>query len=189
MVRRFLTAAAVLVFIAPAQQREPKFEIYARTGAYYHGNISAVNEWRPQFGAGFLAPLGRKWGALADVSTSAVEVRNPAPQIDFIKERRISLIPSIVRLWRRDRFSLYAGAGLGFEHERQRNSTLVLPGIPPGVFQEREFTRTDAMLVLRAGTLVSLTQSVVLRGGISVLPRYADERPSASLEAGVGYRF
>jgi hypothetical protein len=187
---------------APAQQREPVFEIYGLTGAYFHGNLSIARQWRPQFGAGALAPLGRNWGILFDVTTSAVEARwNPdgsaeeSRESNFARERRVALMPSIVRLWRRERFSIYAGGALGFEHERQRSRVRPTVGhdangrpILADNFQDAESTRTDAMLVLRFGTLVSLAPKVVLRGGFSWLPRYTDERASSSLEIGVGYR-
>ena len=45
---------------------------------------------------------------------------NPGVQNnDLTTQRLIAILPSFVRLWRRDRFSIYAGGGLGLEHQRQ----------------------------------------------------------------------
>jgi hypothetical protein len=78
-------------------------------------------------GAGVLA-LKRNWGVLFDVTTSAFEQYwrydgqpGAGPGDNFTRERRIVVIPSALRLWRRDRFSIYAGIGLGWEHRRQRD--------------------------------------------------------------------
>lgn len=48
--------------VALAQQREPAFEVYGLTGAYFHGNLSIARKWKPQFGAGAMAPLSTNWG-------------------------------------------------------------------------------------------------------------------------------
>jgi hypothetical protein len=186
-----------------AQQREPAFEVYGLTGAYYHGNISVARDWKPQFGAGLLAPLGRNWGALLDVTTSVVTAYwnldgTPVESggDNFARERRVVFVPSFVRLWRRERFSIYAGGGLGFEHERQHSRVVPVIGrddngqpILGAGPQEYRVTRTDTTLALRFGTLVSLTDRVVLRGGLTLLPRYIDESASTSFEFGIGYRF
>jgi hypothetical protein len=61
-----------------AGRREPAFEVYALAGGYVHGNMvlplgpSLPPQWRPQLGAGLLAPLGRRWGVLFDVTSSSV---------------------------------------------------------------------------------------------------------------------
>ena len=124
-----------------AQQRDPAIEIYGLTGSYYFGNRSHVlkgGEWRPQFGAGGVIPLGSKWALMIDGVTSHLEVnegphnrytyhpftefyrQNPGIRNnDRTTQRLISVLPSIVRLWRRDRFSIYVGLGLGFEQQRQ----------------------------------------------------------------------
>jgi hypothetical protein len=186
-----------------AQQREPAFEAYALTGAYLHANLSAAIEWKPQLGGGILAPLGAHWAALCDVSTSAVEaywkadgLPGAAPEDNFTRERRVILLPSIARLWRRDRFSIYAGGGPGFEHERQHSRFRPIIGrseqgqaVLADHFETTGSTRTDTMLALRAGALVSLSPKIVVRVDFSLLPRYVDETASKSLQAGIGYRF
>jgi hypothetical protein len=177
-----MRAFVILAFAAvgstvSAQQRDPAFEVYALTGAYFHSNVSVAQEWKPQFGAGVLAPLGRKWAAMMDVTTSTVEATYQ-PGDRYAHERRVVLMPAFVRLWRMDRVSVYFGGGVAFEHERQRNS-----------MSASLFTRTDRTLHARVGTIVSLTRRVVARTGFSWLPRYIDEKPSSSFEAGVGYRF
>jgi hypothetical protein len=161
-------------------------------------------EWKPHVGAGALAPLGTKWGALLDVTTSAVEgYWNPGGmpgaaglESNSSRERRVAFTPAIVRLWRRQHFSIYAGAGIGAELARQRSRTRPVIGfdsqgnpILGGNFVVTNTSKTEAMLVLRLGTLISLSPRVVLRAGFSVFPRYADETASKSFEFGIGYRF
>lgn len=172
----------IIVFVLPprlaAQQSQPAVEVFA-------------------------LPLGRSWGALADVTTSVAESYwkpdggpGAGPNDNFTRERRIALIPSIVRLWRTDQFSIYGGGGVGFEHRRQR--THFRPIIARGElgepilvdeFQDVTPSSTDAMLVLRAGAIVSLSRAIVFRADLSFLPRYVDEKASKSLAAGIGYRF
>jgi hypothetical protein len=48
--------------VAPAQQREPAFEIDGLTGAYFHGNLSISGKWKPQFGAGAFGTSGQELG-------------------------------------------------------------------------------------------------------------------------------
>jgi hypothetical protein len=207
MITRGLVVAGLIGIcqsgMAPAQQRLPAFEVYGLTGAYFHGNVSAAEEWKPQFGAGVLAPVGRNWAALFDVTTSAVEghwnadgMPGAGPGSNLFRERRVALLPSFVRLWRQERFSIYAGGGMGFEHERQNNRMRPIIGREPNGdpiladdFQNSRAVRTDAMLVLRLGTLVSVAPRVVLRAGFSLCPRYMDAKASKSLELGIGYRF
>lgn len=199
--RRIVDTLPFFLPVLFAQQREPAFEVHGLTGAYFHGNLSASHDWKPQVGGGLLAPLGRKWAALFDVTTSAVEGNpsvdgSPVPEAgNFVKERRVALIPSVVRMWRRDRFSIYAGAGWGYEHERQHYRIRPIVGREPdgrailGPVSEGRATRTDAMLALRIGGLISVTPKIVFRAGYSLLPRYTDEAASKSLEIGIGYGF
>lgn len=199
--RRIAGALLLSITAMPAQQREPSFEVYGLTGAYFHGNLSAGHQWKPQVGGGVLAPLGRKWALLFDVTTSAIQ---GDPSVDgfpvpdsgnFVKERRVALIPSAARMWRRDRFSVYAGVGLAAEHERQHYRVRPITGRDQsgrailGPPSEGRTSRTDAVLALRLGGLISLTPKTVFRAGISLLPRYADEAASKSFEIGIGYRF
>jgi hypothetical protein len=85
---------------------------------------------------------------------------------------------------------------LGFEHERQQSRIRPIvardeqgrPVVGP-VYVDYRANRTDATLVLRMGTVVSLSPRIVVRGDFALLPRYMDERASKSLAIGVGYRF
>ena len=112
-----------------AQQRDPAVEIYGLMGTYYFGNSQNVlknREWKPQVGVGALFPVGSKWALMIDVVTSRLEVNegphgpytdhsfsefyrvNPGVQNnDLTTQRLIAILPSFVRLWRRDRFSIY----------------------------------------------------------------------------------
>jgi len=71
-------------------------------------SFSLPPQWRPQVGAGVLAPLGRRWGLLFDLTASSVAdywkwdgAPGAGPADNFARLRRISLFPSLVRLWRR----------------------------------------------------------------------------------------
>ena len=221
----FLVLAATLQLFswAPlcAQQRDPAVEIYGLTGTYFFGNRSRVlkgGEWNPQFGAGVLFPLGSKWALLVDGATSHLEVNegphgpntyhpftefyrvNPGIQNnDVTTQRAISVLPSVVWLWRRDRFSVYAGGGLGFEQQRQliRYQPAHEREDPAGnriLVRSEEFVESRDVvsimpLNLRAGVLLSLAPRVVLRAGYSQIVGYVDTAASRSLEVGIGYRF
>ena len=204
-----------------AQQRDPAVEIYGLTGAYYFGNRSNLlkgGEWKPQLGVGGLFPLGSKWALMIDGVTSHLEVNegphgrydghtysefyrvNPGIQNnDVTTQRLISILPSVVRLWRRDRFSIYIGLGLGFEEQRQliRYQPALQQENPDGSrilvraeeFRESRYVVSVMPFNLRAGMLVSLAPRVVLRGGYSQIAAYWDTAASKSLEVGIGYRF
>ena len=204
-----------------AQQRDPAVEIYGLTGAYYFGNRSNVlkgGEWKPQLGAGALLPLGSKWALMIDGVTSHLEVNegphnrytyhpftefyreNPGIQNnDVTTQRLISVLPSVVRLWRRDRLSIYIGLGLGFEQQRQliRYQPAYEHESPDGsriLVRSEEFVESrDVVSImpfnLRAGVLMSLAPRVVLRAGYSQIVAYVDTAASRSLEVGIGYRF
>ena len=204
-----------------AQQRDPAVEIYGLTGTYYFGNSQHVlknREWKPHFGVGALFPVRSKWALMIDGATSRLEVNegphgpgtyhpftefyrlNPGVQNnDVTTQRLIAILPSFVRLWRRDRFSIYAGGGLGLEHQRQhiRYQQAFPQENPDGsttLVREEEFVDSrDAVsampLIFRAGMLLNLAPRVVLRGGYSHIITYVDAPASKSLEAGIGYRF
>ena len=204
-----------------AQQRDPAVEIYGLMGTYYFGNSQNVlknREWKPQVGVGALFPVGSKWALMIDGVTSRLEVNegphgpytdhsfsefyrvNPGVQNnDLTTQRLIAILPSFVRLWRRDRFSIYAGGGLGLEHQRQhiRYQQAFPQENPDGsttLVREEEFVDSrDAVsigaVIFRAGMLMSLAPRVVLRGGYSHIITYLDTPASKSLEVGIGYRF
>ena len=204
-----------------AQQRDPAVEIYGLTGAYYFGNSSNVlksGEWKPQVGVGGLFPLGSRWALMIDGVTSHLEINegphgpytehpfsefyrvNPGIQNnDVTTQRLVAILPSVVRLWRRDRFSIYIGAGLGLEHQRQliRYQPAHPQENPDGsstLVRAEEFVESRDVvsitpLIFRAGILMSLAPRVVLRGGYSHVLGYIDTPASRSLEVGIGYRF
>ena len=204
-----------------AQQRDPAVEIYGLTGGYHFGNKSNVlkgGEWNPQIAGGILVPVGRRWAVMIDGVTNHLEVNegphgpyddhpfsefyrvNPGVQNnDVTTQRLIAVLPSVVRLWRTDRFSFYAGGGLGLERQRQfiRFQPALPQENPDGSsvlvrseeFSESRDTVSTLPLILRAGVLVSLAPRVVLRGGYSHILAYVDTFASRSLEVGVGYRF
>ena len=118
------------------------------------------------------------------------------PEENSARVRRLVLAPSIVRLFRRERFSFFVGAGLGVEHDRRTARFRPIRGrddtgrpiLDPG-FQEQQYSVTRSGILLRAGGIVSLSERVVFRTGYSYLRRYIDERPSHGIDVGLGYRF
>lgn len=181
-----------------AQQKDPAVEVYALTGSYYHGNAAGSANWEYQFGAGILAPITRKWAAILDVTTSEskdiVDFDGQGGPYARFRERRYVFAPSIVRMWRFDRFSFYAGGGIAAEHMRQRDRVRENLGIEDGQikfgeYQDFRSNNTNAALLLRGGTVFNVTHRIVARADFSFLPRYTDERPSKSITFGVGYRF
>ena len=225
-VRSFALIAGVIAQVCgsgplSAQQRDPAVEVYGLTGGYYFGNKSNVlkgGEWNPQFAGGILVPFGSRWAAMVDGVTSLLEVNegphgpnddhpfsdfyreNPGVQNnDLTTQRLIAILPSVVRLWRMDRFSFYAGGGLGLERQRQfiRYQPALPQENPDGSsvlvrseeFDESKDTVSVTPLILRVGVLVSLAPRVVLRGGFSHVLGYFDTAASRCLEVGIGYRF
>jgi opacity protein-like surface antigen len=199
--------ASLFAATGASQQTQPRIEVFVLTGVYMQGNqvfapqsFALGRQWKPQFGGGVLAPLGRKWAAVFDATTNTAEGRwawdGTGPAENFARVRRIVLTPSVLRMWRRERFSIFAGGGLGIEHdlERSRYRPIVArdengrPVLAPD-FQERDSTHTGRGLLLRAGTIGNVTPRFVVRAGYLYLRRYADERPSHGLEFGIGYRF
>ncbi len=192
------------------QQTEPAVEVFVLSGGYTHGNLlpsvqsqSTSSQLRPQVGAGILAPLGRNWGALVDVTTSTDEGNwkwdgqpGAGPSDNFSHVRRVSFVPSIVRLWRREHFSIYIGGGVGFEHDRQASRFRRIVSrddqgrpILADEFTDHRDSETLASPAFRTGVIGSLSQKLVARFGYSYLRHYTDERGSHSLEVGIGYRF
>jgi len=192
------------------QQTEPAVEVFVLTGGYVHGNLllspqslSTSPQLRPQLGGGILAPLSKNCGALVDVTTSALETNwkwdgqpGAGPLDNFTHVRRVSLVPSVVRLWRRNRFSIYVGGGVGFEHVRQASRFRPIVArddrgqpILADEFTDHRNNRTLTSPAFRAGVIGSLSQKLVARFGYSYLRHYADERGSHGLEVGIGYRF
>lgn len=217
------TIALLLLSGGPlrSQQRGPSMEVYGLTGVYHFGNRSNLlkgGEWNPQAGVGVLLPLGSRWALLTDVVTSRLEVNEGLhgpnsdhpysnfyranPQVrneDLTTQRLIAVLPSIIRLWRRDRFSFYLGGGLGWEHQRQwiRYRPVDERAHPDGSsllvraeeFADRRDSVSATPLLVRSGLLVSLTPRLVLRGGYSHVVGYLDTPASRSFEMGIGYRF
>lgn len=204
-----------------AQQRDPAVEIYGLTGGYYFGNRAHVlkgGEWNPLIAGGILVPVGRKWAVMVDGVTSHLEVNegvhgpfdehpfsefyrvNPGVQNnDVTTQRLIAILPSVIRLWRRDRFSFYAGGGIGLERQSQfiwyqpvdvqENLAGSSVLVRSEEFVESRDTVSTTHLIVRAGVLVSLAPRIVVRGGYSHVIGYFDTAAPRSLEVGVGYRF
>ena len=117
---------------------------------------------------------------------------------DLMTERLFAIPPSVARLWRRDRFCVYGGGGLGLERQSQYsrchaafpqenldgNSVLVCSE----EFPDSRYTVSTFPLILRVGVLMSLAPRIVLRGGCSHILVYFDTFASRTLEVGIGHR-
>ena len=204
-----------------AQHRDPAPEIYGLTGAYYFGqdpHVLKSRQWSPQAGVGGLFPVGSKWALMIDGLTSRLEVNegphgigtahpfsefyrlNPGVQNnDVTTQRLIAILPSVVRLWRRERFSIYFGGGFGMEHQRQRiryqpAHEQELPDGSTTLVRAEEFVESrDSLaigsLVFSAGILINIAPRVVMRAGWSLMPGYLDTPISQAPQVGIGYRF
>ena len=193
-----------------AQQRDTAIEVFVIGGPYAYGNLVVSTQsttispqWTSHVGGGVLVPWGKNWGALIDLTTSAVEVSwkwdgriGVGPDEIFNQVRRLSLVPSVVRLWRMGKVSIYAGGGLGVEHDRERNRfrpivTRSETGQPllADEFTETRVRKTRGALAFRGGVIVSLSPRFVARLGCSYLTSSADVGGSQGFETGIGYRF
>ena len=196
--------------LSAAQQRDPAIEVFVVGGPYAYGNLvlspqsSPISpQWQPHVGGGVLVPLGKNWGALIDLTASAIELSwkwdgriGVGSDEIFSQVRRLSLVPSAVRLWRMDKFSMYAGGGLGFEHDRERNRFRRIvarseTGQPllADEFTETRVQGTQLSLTFRGGVIVSLSPRFVARFGYTYLRRDFDVGASQGFETGIGYRF
>ena len=126
---------------ASAQPIKLGVEVYGFAGGYYFGNGSNLlknRRWAPSYGAGVFIPVLSKWGLLIDGVASRLRVNEGPhgpgtghPQVWFYEVRRdivandmttqqlITMHPSFVRRWQRDRLSFYFGGGLALERQSQ----------------------------------------------------------------------
>lgn len=192
-----------------AAQPQPAHEVYLLAGASSHGGLllspqanTPPAQWRPAIGGGALVRLGRSWGVLADVTTSSLRTYwkwdnqpGAGPSDNSTHIRRVSVLPSVVRLWPRARFSVYAGGGFGLEFDREdaRFRPIVARdqrGQPvlAGEFTSARYSKIHPAPALRAGVILPVRPRLTLRAGYSYLRQYIDERGSHVLEVGIGYR-
>lgn len=126
---------------ASAQPIKLGVEVYALAGGYYFGNESHLlknRRWAPSYGAGVFIPVLSKWGLLVDGVASRLKVNEGLhgpgtghPQVWFYESRPdiaandvttqqlITIHPSFVRRWQRDRLSFYFGGGFAMERQQQ----------------------------------------------------------------------
>ena len=209
-------------------QRKPRIEMHGLLG-FYSTQVHS-GRLKPEVGVGVLLPVGPKFAVLVDATAGVPRVNEnqwkPGDPFDLqtvfyarnlhlfnVDEdwRMVSTLrPSVVRTWRRDRYSIYAGVGLGLEFERNRwHYQRILQvfdeeGNAVGLESEdhligkllREDTFTSGKrryvqksLVVRSGVLVSLTPRVVVRAGYSYLINSVGDPLSGAIEASIGYRF
>ena len=213
-IRIVLSLALSVLGLTPAvgQEQDATLQVFFMGGPYSYGNLvispqttSIPEQWRPHIGLGALwVPPRRSWGALVDLTTSTRsfhwkwdgDTHGAGPNDNFSRVRRISLVPSVVRLWRRETVSIYAGAGLGIEQDRERNRLRNIVSrdetgqpILADEFTESNIKGLHGVLVFRGGILVALTARIGARFGYSYLRRYFDHDPAQGIEVGIGYRF
>lgn len=232
LIRRSTLVFALLLWTGAAlpsvaQQQDSRIEVYGLTGIYSPG--VGRDRFSPQAGAGVLLPVGRRWAAVVDFGIGVAPVhrkfryvghslgrdaafyrRNPhLPSINEHWTNEATLRPSFARVWRRDRFSFWLGAGVGakFEYNRWRHKRAqevhdgtgsVIPvddEEPFGLLVlDEHFNKGDSWSPLLAilgsfGSSVSLTERAVVRFGYSCGLTYLDEPLAGGIEVGIGYRF
>lgn len=217
-----------------SQQPDPGPEVYGMTGTYYFANQSNVFKsrvWGPQGGAALLLPFRPKWSLLLDGQVSFVEVQeglhnqltghpsvyfyrlNPhVPNEDFTTQSQVSIFPSLVRMVRKRRFSVYLGGGLGVTHLRQAITHRPVNGdvafLPESeaiggelqldpersdlVRSESFEVSKDSILQLAphfsGGVLLNISRRVRLRAGLVVHPTALDAPLGKSVLVGLGFR-
>jgi hypothetical protein len=159
-------------------------------------------QWRPQAGGGVLAPLGRNWAALFDVTASALEAHwlwngglPGGPGDNFTRVRRIRCSPPSSGFGAATGSPFTPAPDQVSSHNRERSRFRPIVARDeqgrPVLAEKFESTPTTrvAPLGLRAGIIVSPGARLVVRACYSYLRRYSDASPSRGVEAGVGYRF
>ncbi len=220
---RWVPLALLAAAVAPAQQAEPRIELYGLSGIYSTGTRWAP--FQPQAGVGVLVPLGRDWAVLVDATgdtrqTDMIELygdsyrrefyeRNPEAVDDDVRLRRYATLrPSLVWTLRRNRFSIYVGAGMGFEwyqvrdrfrevrHARNDSGRLYEDAeetVPVLVrdeqYTERDERGRDTVLIARFGVIADLAPRIAVRAGYSCLMDDPDNSLAGAVEVGVGFRF
>ncbi len=220
---RWAPLALLVAAMAPAQQTEPRLELYGLSGFYSTGTRWAP--FQPQAGAGVLVPLGRDWAVLVDATADTRQTdliklhadsyrrefyeRNPEAVDDDVRLRRYATLrPSLVWMLRQHRFSVYVGAGVGFEwyHARSRfrevyhahdDSGFLYEDaeetVPVLVRDERhtewDFWGRTTVLIARFGVITDLTPRITVRAGYSCLMDDPDNSLAGAVEFGVGFRF
>lgn len=193
---------------ASAQPVKLGFEVYGLAGGYYFGNGSHVlknRRWAPSYGAGVFIPVLSKWGLLIDGVASRLRVdeglHEPGtghPQVWFYEVRRdvvandvttqqlLTVHPSFVRRWKRDRLSFYVGGGLAFERQQQtiryrpvnffeesEREAVIASGVPYVNASEFPFSEDEPGIYALAEQYIDSKDSVsatglTVRGGVLV---------------------
>ena len=184
-----------------------------------------MGPFQPQAGAGVLVPLGRDWAVLVDATgdtrqTDLIELyadsyrrefyeRNPEAVDDDERLRRYATLrPSLVWMLRQNRFSVYVGAGMGFEWYQVRDRFREVRHVHndsgflsedaeetvPVLVRDEEYTEWDdwgrsTVLIARFGVIADLAPRITVRAGYSCLMDDPDNSLAGAVEFGVGFRF
>ena len=220
---RWVPLALLVAAVAPAQQAEPRFELYGLSGFYSTGTRWAP--FQPQAGAGVLVPLGRDWAVLVDATgdtrqTDLIELyadsyrrgfyeRNPEAVDDDVRLRRYATLrPSLVWMLRQSWFSVYVGAGMGFEWHQVRDrfrevrhahndsgflyedaEETVAVLVRDEQYTEWDYWGRSTVLIARFGLIADLAPRITVRVGYSCLMDDPDNSLAGAVEFGVGFRF
>ena len=192
---------------ATAQPLKLGVEVYGFAGGYYFGNVSHLlknRRWAPSYGAGVFIPVLSKWGLLIDGVASRLKVNEGLhgpytghPQVWFYEARRdivandvttqqlITVHPSFVRRWQRDRLSFYFGGGLAMERQSQtiryrpvnyfeeaERESVIASGVPYVDATDHPFSEPEGIYALSEQYIdskdsVSAT-GLTVRGGVIV---------------------
>jgi len=187
---------------------EPTVEVFVLAGGYLGGVVIRPQrswirpQWGPQFAGGLLLPVRRRWGFRVDFTTSVIEAnwkwdtdRGAGPNDNYARVRRVAAVPTVVRIWRTNRFSVHAGGGFSFEQQRERTRYRPIVGrvdskpVLGESFTEARAATPVGALVLRAGFTVNISRRLALWSGYSYLRHHADLPGATGLDVGLGYRF
>ena len=135
--------------------------------------------------------------------------RNPEAVNDDVRLRRYATLrPSLVRMLRQNRFSVYMGAGMGYEwyqvrdrfrevrHAHNDSGFLYVDAeeTVPVLVRDEEYTEWDdcgrsTVLIARFGVIADLAPRITVRAGYSCLMDDRDNSLAGAVEFGAGFRF
>ena len=184
-------------------------EVFVTAGTSYRGAIiklqqtSLSRQRQSQLGAAFHLALGEHWAGVIDVATSAFESfwkwdggSTQNPDDNFVRVRRVTIAPSVVRTWRIGRMSAYFGGGIAVETQAEfhRYRDLVgrvntRPVLADSVTERRGHSLFLVPIHIRGGVVAHAGPRLALRCDYKWGVRYFDEPTAHSLDVAVGYRF
>lgn len=231
----FSAWALLMAALLNVQSLGAESGLHVMAGTYFAGSDSQLLENGERFShvtLGLTLVDGRKWAVMIDTTLFAADKQaegpgqpgsfslfyraNPAvANQDRTTHSLSGFFPSVVRLWRRDRFAMYFGGGLGYERRRQSarfQETGRLDGVDAdgaefralvesgdvlvanGYYRFEAFASRSSSIVrpaafVHAGVLVGIWKRLGLRAGYSWIVSDINSPPSQSVAAGLGLHF